>query len=463
VEGSKMNNDILEKRLKHSQKKVEILETMMEEKTRELFLANEQLQQANEYLHEIEDSMLDTLIVLNPDCTIRSVNRAALEIFGYSEDELVGRRIGMLYQEEMYKRSRVEDLFEKASSLRGEVTCVTKDGEHFPAIFSAATICADNGALLGVVCMAFDIRERKKMEDALRREEKKWQNTFDSISDFVSIHTTDFRLVKVNKTLADFLGKTPDELVGKRCYEVFHGTKEPWHTCPHVKTVESKEPVTEIVDDKNIGRSLLVTTSPIFDDDGEMLGSVHYAKDITELMEVKESLKESEICFKSIFDAQLTGIMLVDAETDRIVDINAAAVEMIGLPREDLIGKMRHNYIRPAESEKYSATAFGREALSDDHVLINATGKKMTILKNSAQVMITGQNYLIESFIDITDRKQEENALKEKTSLMEKFHRLTVGRELEMIRLKKEVNTLLEITKQARKYEAPAQVEIISG
>ncbi|MBU4107311.1 MAG: PAS domain-containing protein [Proteobacteria bacterium] len=59
--------------------------------------------------------------------------------------------------------------------------------------------------------------------------EDNWRNTFDAITDLVSVLDKDyFRIVKVNKALAGFLHKKPEELIGKHCYEVMHGKNSHW-------------------------------------------------------------------------------------------------------------------------------------------------------------------------------------------------------------------------------------------
>ncbi|MEE9594877.1 MAG: GAF domain-containing protein, partial [Candidatus Hydrothermarchaeales archaeon] len=131
-----------------------------------------------------------------------------------------------------------------------------------------------------------------RTRDAVKRAEAEWRHTFDSMSDFVSVHDKNHRFVKVNKTLADSLGKKPEDLIGKHCYKVFHHTNEPWPNCPYNKTLKSKKPATEEVDDPNIGVPLLVTTSPILDEKGEIIAAVHIAKDITELKKAEESLRK---------------------------------------------------------------------------------------------------------------------------------------------------------------------------
>jgi PAS domain S-box-containing protein len=118
-----------------------------------------------------------------------------------------------------------------------------------------------------------------------------WSGVLDAIPDLVSLHDPDYRIVRVNKALADFLGKKPEELIGKYCYNLFHGTDEPLEDCPHTKVMESGQAATEQVNDPHIGCPLLVSATPIYADDGKLLGSIHIAKDITEHKRAEEAFR----------------------------------------------------------------------------------------------------------------------------------------------------------------------------
>jgi PAS domain S-box-containing protein len=137
-----------------------------------------------------------------------------------------------------------------------------------------------------------EVKAREVLEQQVRARTKEWSNTFNAISDFVSVHDKDFRIIKVNKALSDYLGVKPEELIGKHCYEVFHGEKVPWPNCPHTKTLETKKAVTEEVLDPTFGIPLLITTSPIFDENEEIVGSVHIGKDIREQKRAEEAIRK---------------------------------------------------------------------------------------------------------------------------------------------------------------------------
>lgn len=117
-----------------------------------------------------------------------------------------------------------------------------------------------------------------------------WETTFDAITDFVSVLDKDFRIVKVNRALAEFLKKSPGELEGTHCYEVMHDRTSHWDGCPHEQMMRDKKAVTLEVDDPFIGVPLLVTASPILNSKGELVGSVHVAKDVSSLKGMREDL-----------------------------------------------------------------------------------------------------------------------------------------------------------------------------
>lgn len=125
----------------------------------------------------------------------------------------------------------------------------------------------------------------------LLRAEDDWEKTFNTMADFVSVHDKDFKIIKANQALCDFMGKSSEEIIGKYCYQLFHNTNAPFENCPHKKTSKTGHSVTEIINDPNIGVPLLITCSPLFDDE-TFQGSVHIARAYEPVAERRKSEKE---------------------------------------------------------------------------------------------------------------------------------------------------------------------------
>lgn len=114
--------------------------------------------------------------------------------------------------------------------------------------------------------------------------DKETQVILDGIGDPIFILDKNQIIRRVNKASCDFLQKKPEEMIGKYCYEVVHGTDRPFPTCPAVKTLETKQLISGEVKDYNLNIPLLVTTCPTLDASGEVTRITHTAKDISKLM-----------------------------------------------------------------------------------------------------------------------------------------------------------------------------------
>lgn len=178
----------------------------------------------------------------------------------------------------------------------------------------------------------------KQKEEGIKKIAKGWRKIFDAISDFVFILDRNFKIVEVNKAICDFLKKEPQDLIGKRCYEVIHGIDKPWPNCPSKKMFEIKKTTTEEISDPNLGVPLSITASPIFDNKGALIGAVHTAKNIAEQKKTEEALRESEEKFRKIFDSANDALIYLNG-SGRILDVNRKAIEVFGGARKELLGK----------------------------------------------------------------------------------------------------------------------------
>ncbi len=253
--------------------------------------AKKSLQESEERFRTIFDTVNDGIILTDlGNQKFYIGNTVMYQMLGYSAKEV--RNLGVMDIHPKEDWPYVMEQFEKQS--KGDITLATdipvkrKDGSVFYTDVNSAPITlAGKTYLLGTFR---DVTERKQAEDAMKRAAEEWRTTFDSIVDLVSIHDKDFKLVRVNKAFVDTFNMKPEELVGKTCYQVVHGTNECMPHCPHIKTLETGEPATGNFFEPHLGIHLEVTASPIFDDKGEVVASVHVTRDITERKKAEEQL-----------------------------------------------------------------------------------------------------------------------------------------------------------------------------
>lgn len=142
---------------------------------------------------------------------------------------------------------------------------------------------------IGVLERSFSLMIKR-----LKEEDIKWENTFNSITDLVSIHYPDYRLAKVNSALALRRHTTPEDLVGRHCWEVYHNSNRKCPDCPHERTLKTGKPSMSEKEYRPLKGTFLSSTFPYFNGEGEMIGTIHIARDITSDKKIQEKLIQSE-------------------------------------------------------------------------------------------------------------------------------------------------------------------------
>lgn len=127
---------------------------------------------------------------------------------------------------------------------------------------------------------------------SLARTELK--NIFESISDMVYFTDNEFTVRRVNQAVIKRIGKPEEEIVGQKCYKVFHGLDQLWEACPHAKSASLKKPFVGEVEDPYLGATFVISNSPIMDSSGNIVGTVHLSRDVTELKTLRERVAHSE-------------------------------------------------------------------------------------------------------------------------------------------------------------------------
>jgi PAS domain S-box-containing protein len=217
----------------------------------------------------------NTVFQKNIGYTAAELQKMSPEIIVYPEDR------------ETVRQSAVQ-------MLKGEHTqpyvfrVVTKNGEIRWGLETMTSITyGGKRAMLGNF---IDITQRKQGEERLEQAAQEWRTTFDSITDLISIHDKDNRIVRMNKAYADLLKTTPQEIIGKFCHEVMHGTKEPPSSCPHLQTLNTGKPAALEIYNPNFEAYFHELVSPLFNEKGEVTGSVVVVRDVTQQRRMEEQL-----------------------------------------------------------------------------------------------------------------------------------------------------------------------------
>lgn len=129
---------------------------------------------------------------------------------------------------------------------------------------------------------------------------------------------------------------------------------------------------------------------------------------IEEHKQMEFSLKESEIYMREILDSQEVGVIIVDSETYQILFINRKGASLYGASKEEIIGNVCHGFICPTPCGDCKLHQLENGLASTEKILLNVKGERIPILKSVVHTTFNNRKCFVESFVDITIRKQAE-------------------------------------------------------
>ncbi|MDQ7784820.1 MAG: sensor domain-containing diguanylate cyclase [Desulfomonilaceae bacterium] len=156
----------------------------------------------------------------------------------------------------------------------------------------------------------------RRLRDQIEKAKREWERTFDSIPELIMILDRERKILRANRPLAEKLGVSVQEMVGKPCYHYMHGSDAPPDLCPFHHVAANGKPYSLEATYEKLDGDYEVTVSPIMDRQGDLYGVVHVSRDVTarrraererqQLLSYLTKAKE-ELAYRVAHDA-LTGL-----------------------------------------------------------------------------------------------------------------------------------------------------------
>lgn len=295
---------LMEERLRETMAELEI---RVKVRTAELSKLNEDLHREIDQVRRVEEALKESeekfraiaensivgIGILQGD-TIAYVNHSCANTFGYKPEELTGKDMFELVAPEDRKaiaEMAVKRLTGVSVPSSFEFKGIKKDGTKFNVEVSSSPPLLIGG-FLSLITMTQDITERKRAAKEILEKEEFLDSVFSSIQDGISVLDKDMTIIRVNHAMEKWY-KHAMPLVGKKCYQAYHGRKERCKICPTHKTLETGEEAYEVVPKIGEGNKIVgwldLYSFPLLDSKtGKLRGVIEYVRDITKLKKLQQ-------------------------------------------------------------------------------------------------------------------------------------------------------------------------------
>jgi len=279
-----------------------------------------------ERLRAFGDASPFVFLLCDRDLNIKDINSVALRGLGFDDAEsVIGKNMSELFPK--LRESGREDTYKRVLESGQQV----EFGEVYPCVGSEdrcySVTVFPVGSDIGII--GVDVTSKILAEKALKDSEERHRLLFESSGLGIAYWTTDGRLITINGVAASHLGKTVDELVGKKCTELFDDKRGEscFERMREVSRVRETRSWTDCIEINGEKKWFLTSYSPVINSDGNVSGVQVIVDDITSIKAAEVELGKSERLHRDMFERNRAIKILIDPNSGYIVDANPAACE----------------------------------------------------------------------------------------------------------------------------------------
>ena len=249
-----------------------------------------------------------------------------------------------------------------------------------------------------------------------------------------------------NRAACAMVGRSAEEVLGRNVHSLFPADQAEMLLDSGARAAAGGRTFTqeEELDTLRGRRTFLATKGPLRDAEGQIFGTYGISRDITGMKQAELALRESEERYRALFDSASVGIFVHNPATGRILQANQTGLAMAGcvtLQEFERVG------FGPSPYSHEDAIAWIRRAQNEGPQRFEWLGRRPGGEEvweeiRLQTIVLDGAERVLAIAQDITARKAAEAELLQRAAELERFNRASVGRELDMIELKRRINDL---------------------
>jgi PAS domain S-box-containing protein len=257
----------------------------------------------------------------------------------------------------------------------------------------------DLNLLQALIVHASVALENSRLFTRITQSSRQWAEIFDSISDFIVVHDEQFQVLRVNRSLAEFIGVRPAELIGLSMRALVSIASDSPQPCPFCRGENDSDEYLHPV----LERTYLVSSSRIHGALDEGLQTVHVLKDITDR-------REAEQRYRELFDNVQEGVFFASPE-GHFIEVNDALVRMLGYQSREEVLKLdlqTQVYVSGEQRDEITRRLNHQGAVRNFEVTLCRRDGSMIHALENAFVVKDGQGKILQYrgvFLDITEVK----------------------------------------------------------
>jgi PAS domain S-box-containing protein len=247
---------------------------------------------------------------LDADRCILDVSDRWLDLFGYTREEAIGRRVNDLYAavDDAEREARWQEIFGQGAVRDSERQCIRRSGELFDALISATIVHDSAGSFSRVITTVTDITERKRAQEAARHAQNFAELLIESSNDGIVVKDLELRYTVWNRGMEEMTGRLRREVLGRTSAGIFPSMvgspfESAWRDALQGRTTTLVAHTFSFPERGKQGQ-VDQTVSPLQDSEGNIVGALAVIRDVTEQRRMEDMVRQSQ---KMEAVGQLTG------------------------------------------------------------------------------------------------------------------------------------------------------------